>query len=830
MNLFFTQGIAVLFSQAPSMDAIRLCFEGQGYSTGVIDDTTQWPEMSGICLNIATDFDPAAQCWVDTFHETWPDDMGGSSAGVSVVAQAYEMGAYGPFVHPGAFSRALQAPGYKAMVQGAEKHQAYVRLRIIRMAAGPVDGVPKPQEGPLDASPAAEIAFLLRLASSLEAYSADAFYFNPNSEMIMPLKSLSEMLDTMDKQKSFPVMAVCRTAAYKVDEQWSLADSTGMQQLGIRDHEFAWADITVSRKEQFEFLTNLLVYQVNSVVWMGSGHTTEGPHGTLWRAEERSNSCGMPPRPVLHWTMENSPTEPEALAAMPLLEAATEADSAAQAATVEIVHKLDAWQGKREVIRTRAAQWLLSPSFRSTYYDDAHPPMAFKAVLQQEYPKKEADELWRDLECLGVQDPKLWNQYQELALRGKVLFATPIMVNPGFKTQPDTLFPCSVVVASTQTSEEMFAAGLFASMAFEIYAGIGDAEAHPGTASIVANDTYRLFGRETFPSKETQGLHFIMLCIQLRKSWMPPDDIPFVPVLAMPGPKSACIQIPWHIATGAPPPPNATAGKGRFSEIAELDRQADQIIARQESQGGCRKMVGNVSSLVVVCGLLMAIYGYLMPSATKNPEAVVAASQRRTVSTVKSWAQPASITSLVTVVKGEEYQPLIGDGLQGSGFLFKIKEGLILAGSSRHQFDSRSHIPGQMIDLDDLDVALDKQQLIRQPDSQIQLVTKLSKATTCLEYRPSDWLKNGDVLRLLLEKGEWIEGTLQTRRDVALTSPPAVLRMQVQTTKKVSGRSGSPVVHALTGRVVGVMLSADKAESPTFLEFETLNVVLIGAN
>lgn len=50
--------------------------------------------------------------------------------------------------------------------------------------------------------------------------------------------------------------------------------------------------------------------------------------------------------------------------------------------------------------------------------------------------------------------------------------------------------------------------------------------------------------------------------------------------------------------------------------------------------------------------------------------------------------------------------------------------------------------------------------------------------------------------------------------------------MAVTTSENIAGSSGSPIVHATTGRVVGVMQGADKAESPTFVEFETLNLNL----
>jgi|GEM_PF-5034411 len=483
----------------------------------------------------------------------------------------------------------------------------------------------------------------------------------------------------------------------------------------------------------------------------------------------------------------------------------------------------------RETIRARANQWLCSPAFLATYYDDAHAPLALKVALDREMPKKKAAETWQTLQTFGIQSPQLWAQYQQLAAQEKVLFAVPLMTNPSFKSTPDTLLPCAVIVATSQTSKDILLAGIFVSHAYDLYAGKGDAKKFPGTARIVENDTYKLFHRETFPLQETEGLSLVLFNIMLRKSWMPPKDVPFIPVLASAAPNGPFVQIPWHIAIGGPPPLGPVQ-KGQWAELAELDRQADGILAAhaaKKSGSSCSTKL--FVAFLVFCTICAAIRDYrkehdLAPVASANP-----APARRTVSNVKSWSQPAEVRLSATVVKGDAYQPLIGDGLQGSGFLFKIEQGFILAACSRHQFDSPDQAPSRLIDIgetDDLTVSLNTEQLIRQPDSQIQLVTELSAPATCLEYQSSDILKPGDLLHLILEKGKWIEGKLMAPASVPLSVPSVLLRMRVQTNEKVSGSSGSPIVHAQTGRVVGVMLGADKADAPTILEFETLRVTL----
>ncbi|MDB6005615.1 MAG: hypothetical protein JWR15_2602 [Prosthecobacter sp.] len=601
----------------------------------------------------------------------------------------------------------------------------------------------------------------------------------------------------------------------------------------MSDHEFAWADVTVTRSEQINFLINLLHYQVDNAVHMATGHTTDGPQEKVWRAAERETACMMPPRKVLHWTMEGGPPEPESLAAAAeetsIPEPASDLFDETTQAMAEMVHKLDAWQGMRETIRARAIQWMRSPAFLSSYYDDAHPPLALKVALDREMPKKKAIAAWQTLQTFGIQTPQLGHQYQQLAAQGQVLFAVPLMTNPSFKSTPDTLLPCAVLVPTSQTSGDILVAGIFASHAYDLYAGTGDARKFPGTAKIMENDSYRLFHRETFPLQETEGRQFVLFNIMMRKSWMSPEEVPFIPVLAAAGPKGPFIQIPWHVAIGGPPPVGPVQ-KGQWAELAELDREADGVLAGHAAKKrGSSCLTKLVVVFLIFCTIFTAVRDRLKDDESAQVAPANAAPARRTVSNVKSWTQPSAVRLSTTVVKGETYQPLIGDGLQGSGFLFKIEQGFILAASSRHQFDNPDQAPSHMVDIGDvgnLTVSLNTEQLIRQPDSQIQLVTELSAPTSCLEYQSADVLINGDLLRLVLGKGEWIEGKLMTQSDVPLTVPSVLLRMRVQTNEKIAGSSGSPIVHAQTGRVVGVMLGADKAEAPTVLEFETLRVAL----
>ena len=266
--------------------------------------------------------------------------------------------------------------------------------------------------------------------------------------------------------------------------------------------------------------------------------------------------------------------------------------------------ELAGWLAKRDAIRTRAIAWVRSPQFRTTYYDDAHVPPAFKTALDRETSKKRAAELWQNLQPLGLQSPELWNQYQQLATEGQVWLAVPLMVNPNFKKKANMMLPCGLVVATQQTASEIILAHLFADAAYSTYIGQEDASKHPGTARILANDEFRLFYREMFPAHELHGLQLMYMAIMLRKSWMPPQEIPFVPLLALPGPQGAVIQIPWHVAAGTPPLPGSME-PGRFAEA--LDPGAKAGTADPAEKLGCRDIISLIIWLIFGIGILGGI-------------------------------------------------------------------------------------------------------------------------------------------------------------------------------------------------------------------------------
>lgn len=401
-QVFFSQCIAVLCSEAPGLAELRLILEREGYTIKADEDVSGWPEMQGAGLTLAADFENGASCWVDICEFTWPDDLG-VTGNPTLVTGAHMMGAFGPFVHPGALERALLAPGYQSAAPDARNHRAFVRFRVSNLIPASEDTSEASFASVENANPVWEIAYLLRVAASLREMPAALAYFNPNSELLLSMQGLAGILTFAFEQKTYPIEAVCRVRGCPVDDEWSLVDSIGMGQLGLRDHEFAWADAEVSCQEQLEFLINLLHYQIDQSAPMTSGNTTDGPPDKLWRAEERETSIMIPVRKVLHWTIDGSPSEPDHLTPVSAAAEASVADEDKLAPeTEEALARLEAWQPLRDTIRARAINWLRSPAFRTVYYDDAHVPLALKYALEQEMSKKGSS---RDL----GKDPVLGN-------------------------------------------------------------------------------------------------------------------------------------------------------------------------------------------------------------------------------------------------------------------------------------------------------------------------------------------------------------------------------------------------------------------------------------
>lgn len=166
-------------------------------------------------------------------------------------------------------------------------------------------------------------------------------------------------------------------------------------------------------------------------------------------------------------------------------------------------------------------------------------------------------------------------------------------------------------------------------------------------------------------------------------------------------------------------------------------------------------------------------------------------------------------------VEAPSYMTLIGDGLSGSGFHFEV-DGRQYIACSLHQFDGA--VPSLMVSLD-IDEPIE---VTGQVDEQldVQVLTFNSDDLEALEplsYEPGNRPKMStpvyiydfdDVYGGTIVDINWTTGRCEIRMDKPF---PAM------------GNSGSPVISAIDGKVIGVLLDADDPEAARIVGFEYLN-------
>lgn len=482
-----------------------------------------------------------------------------------------------------------------------------------------------------------------------------------------------------------------------------------------------------------------------------------------------------------------------------------------------------------DAIHARVSQWLAS-SFQSAFYDDVHPPLAFKLVCQKEMGRREADKIWKSAEVHGIQSPELWAQYQGLATTGRVFLANGVIVNPQFHSDRDRSLPCCVLVSEDQTPSEVAACGLLADMTAMLYAGEGVTARYPKLTALVRDDEFRLFRRDQVPPAETNGRPVLLIAVHLRCAWMPPPEFPFIPLLMQPGKKGAVLQIPWHLVTGGPPP-LAPAKPGMWSDFAELDREVDRVLAQQGAQkpGVFRwfyMWFSRAVWAVVLFGLIGGLFSVIKDKVTGEKKPAPPQVTPVVVPSINPWNQSQSLRSLFAVVSPSQYEPLDRPDGGGKGFILRDEgSGLLVGLASRQTRRPSWRRPDELTGRGGLIISLASDWTWDLPGLHFQAVTKTTGAASCLPHASSDVLKTGDVLRVILSGGNHVEGRLTQRKgDGPLSARSERLTLQLSAPQNLADQQGCPVVHAGTGRVVGVLQEPGEQTVPDTVEIQTIRM------
>jgi hypothetical protein len=483
-------------------------------------------------------------------------------------------------------------------------------------------------------------------------------------------------------------------------------------------------------------------------------------------------------------------------------------------ATEEVSRRIEPWQAQRENMRLRCVAWLQSSAFRGAFYNDAHIPPALKEIIDARNAPQKAAETWKKMQIFGIQSNALWDQYQQLAQRGQIVFAQSVIVGPEFDKAPNESLPSVVLVPDEQDSINLTFGGLLASAVGALYATGAEAEDHPQILRLIKDDQFQLFRRRPLPPEETSGVRAQLFDLQMRKSWMPPEDVLFIPLLMLPG-SGAVLQVPWSIATGATPAPD-TMKDGKWTELTLSPATPPPV---SNAAAGANPKTGCSPKALLITAAVLACFGMVIWDGLQQKPVEL------NLNKPVHWAQPAELKQQITVVFADKYEPLTREGKQSPGFLFFAKPGVYLAATNRHPSGGADTPPKSFQGLDDLTVTLDPNQIVLQPESQIQAVTAVSKPTTCLTFDAADKVAIGDELWLLQSSGKHITGRVSSFRAHDLTEDPMTMQMAVaDPIADAASLRGSPIVRASTGHVVGVVQAATKSGSPKAIEFETLHL------
>jgi hypothetical protein len=161
-----------------------------------------------------------------------------------------------------------------------------------------------------------------------------------------------------------------------------------------------------------------------------------------------------------------------------------------------------------------------------------------------------------------------------------------------------------------------------------------------------------------------------------------------------------------------------------------------------------------------------------------------------------------------------KYSTLLGEELSGSGFHFSVGEKRYLA-CSLHQFEGKA--PSIMGSMDFDEVIKIKGKVYAGKD--IQVLTYVSAdldKREPLKFDPTVTPTVGDKVYCYAFEHSY------AGQIIAIAPDKRNYSVKMSSPYPAGGNSGSPVVSAVTGTVIGVLLTADDAKAATTIGFEVL--------
>lgn len=296
---FFSQGVAVLLSEAVSIHKIKEVLQ-QGFEVGDIYDSSEQWEFSGPSVLIPFRPEVNGYITVDIVNRSWPDHMG-DPAEDTMLFGAWSMGYFGPFTFPGNLERAAwQSWGYLEGKQATSAHTAFIRVRSTYVLGKTDDEAPIMPED-YEAFP--ELLLMTAIARALLQLPEALCYFNPNGECLASAAMIDELLERYEQTGLPPLELWSNVRMFQLpqDENWLLMDTVGMLQLDESDHEAIFDKNAYDPNEVDNFLRNVSDYVLKQGPVIQDGDTVDGPGGIQWQGASFENEIAEPPRPVLRW-------------------------------------------------------------------------------------------------------------------------------------------------------------------------------------------------------------------------------------------------------------------------------------------------------------------------------------------------------------------------------------------------------------------------------------------------------------------------------------------------------------------------------------------------
>ncbi len=301
---FFTQSTTVLLERPIDVTALERCLEDFEIVRRTERSDNEWMGTPGLVLAMRPEVN--GHVIVDLIDRPWPDGMGDPKTDLALFG-AWSMGWFGPFVFPENLTRARTMSF--AWPEGRElcdRHRAFVRIKSSYVLGAGDDAAVIPA----DYDAIAELDFVTQLSLGVLELPEAIAYFNPNGEVLLSRQRLLETLDWADDHDVVPLPVWANIRLFALDDQWSMMDTIGMEQMDIDDHEAWFLTHRYDPGEVDTFLRNATDYVLQEGPVIEDGNTMDGPGGIRWSARSVEDSRAPRTRQVLRWLPLDGSTPP----------------------------------------------------------------------------------------------------------------------------------------------------------------------------------------------------------------------------------------------------------------------------------------------------------------------------------------------------------------------------------------------------------------------------------------------------------------------------------------------------------------------------------------